>query len=144
MARPEKCRRICSKPKAHAFAPADRLPEGEAVLGYDEYETIRLIDELGYTQDACARKMGVSRSTVARIYAGARRTLADMLVHGRALKIEGGDVVVCAKFRADTRLSPGSTPSTSTPVSTRAPVRALNFWGVFTISSSRLSIRLPT
>lgn len=101
MARPEKCRRICSKPKAHAFAPEDRSPEGEAVLGYDEYETIRLIDELGYTQDACARKMGVSRSTVARIYAGARRTLADMLVHGRALKIEGGDVVVCAKFRAE-------------------------------------------
>lgn len=101
MARPEKCRRICSRPKVCAFGPTDRPPEGEAVLGFDEYEAVRLIDGLGYTQDACARKMGVSRSTVARIYAGARRTLADALVHGRALRIEGGDVAVCAKFRPE-------------------------------------------
>lgn len=101
MARPEKCRRICSRPGVRAFVPADCPPEGEVILGFDEYEAVRLIDALGYTQDACARKMGVSRSTVARIYAAARRTLADALIHGRALRIEGGDVIVCAKFREE-------------------------------------------
>ena len=101
MARPEKCRRICSRPKARAFGPMDRSPEGEAILSFDGYEAVRLIDALGYTQDACAQKMGVSRSTVARIYASARRTLADALIHGRALRIEGGDVAVCAQFRPE-------------------------------------------
>lgn len=101
MARPEKCRRICSRPKVRAFGPMDCAPEGEVALGFDEYEVLRLIDSLDYTQQACAQKMGVSRATIARIYAAARRKLAEALIHGRALKIEGGDVIVCAEFRPE-------------------------------------------
>lgn len=101
MARPEKCRRICSRPRARVFGPTDRAPEGKITLGFDEYEVLRLIDSLDYTQQDCAQKMGVSRATVARIYAAARRKLAEALIHGRALKIEGGDVIVCAEFRPE-------------------------------------------
>lgn len=70
-------------------------------LDYDEYETIRLIDRENMNQLACAEKMGVSRSTAARIYGNARKKLADALVGGKALKIDGGDVIVCAKMRPE-------------------------------------------
>ena len=47
--------------------------------------------------------MGVSRSTVARVYGIAREKLADALVNGKALHIDGGDVIVCAKMRPECR-----------------------------------------
>lgn len=101
MSRPEKCRRICSHPVVRAFAPTDRAANGEVILGFDEYETIRMIDGFGHSQAACAQKMGVSRATIARIYAAARQKLAEALINGRGLKIEGGDVIVCAHPRPE-------------------------------------------
>ena len=101
MPRPEKCRRICSNPRVRAFAPVGRAPESEVIMGFDEYEAVRLIDGLNHDQAACAQKMGVSRATVARIHASALRKLADALVGGRALRIEGGDVIVCAQLRPE-------------------------------------------
>ena len=38
----------------------------------DEYEAIRLIDLLGFTQEECAKQMSVARTTVQGIYAEAR------------------------------------------------------------------------
>ena len=101
MARPEKCRRICSRPNICGFIPDGSKDAGTVVLSYDEYETIRLIDRENMNQLACAEKMGVSRSTAARIYGNARKKLADALVGGKALKIDGGDVIVCAKMRPE-------------------------------------------
>ncbi len=101
MSRPEKCRRICSIPKVRRFAPVDGEPGEEIVMGYDEYETIRLIDMENLSQLACAKKMGISRSTVARIYGNARKKLADALIGGKALRIAGGDVHVCARIRPE-------------------------------------------
>ena len=56
----------------------------------EEYEAFRLIDNQGLTQDECAEKMVVSRTTVQRIYKSARTKVAKMLVEGCSLKIEGG------------------------------------------------------
>lgn len=71
---------------------------GEPVtLGLDEYEVIRLIDLEGMQQEQAAAQMGVARTTVQSIYNAARRKMADALVNGRALRIEGGDVEVCEK-----------------------------------------------
>lgn len=103
MSRPEKCRRICSKPKIRHFAPVEQITHDKVILGYDEYESVRLIDNEHYSQQECAGKMGVSRSTVARIYGVAREKLADALVNGKALHIDGGDVIVCAKMRPECR-----------------------------------------
>ena len=92
MPRPRKCRTVCHLPATAAFVPA----EGEEslppiVLTVDEFETLRLIDREGLSQEDCSWQMGVARTTVQQIYACARKKLADMLVEGRPLAIGGGD-----------------------------------------------------
>ena len=64
-------------------------------MGVDEFETIRLIDLEGLTQEACAGQMQVSRATVQTIYGAARRKLAQSLVEGRELLIGGGEFILC-------------------------------------------------
>ena len=99
MARPNKRRCICSKPVCTGFAPDGITQEPAILLGYDEYETIRLIDYRGLTQQECAQRMQVSRTTITRIYDEARKKIAEALVCGRRIEIRGGDVIVCAAMR---------------------------------------------
>ncbi|OUQ80251.1 DUF134 domain-containing protein [Flavonifractor sp. An100] len=94
MARPKKCRRICGMPQWEEFLPASG-GDGQVVMTVDEFESIRLIDWEGMTQEQCASQMMVARATAASIYESARRKLADVLVHGRMLTITGGEVTVC-------------------------------------------------
>lgn len=99
MARPPKRRRICELPTTSEFIPAG-AENGEAVeLTVDEYEAIRLIDRLGYSQEECARQMNVARTTVQAIYDSARGKLAEALVEGRRLVISGGAYDVCPNAR---------------------------------------------
>ena len=60
----------------------------------DEYEAIRLMDLENLQQEQAAAQMGVARTTVQLIYNNARRKLADCLVNGKRLVIEGGDVAL--------------------------------------------------
>jgi len=96
MPRPMKCRKVCHFPGTLEFLPAggDQAPS-PVILAVDEYETIRLIDKEGMNQEQCAAFMQIARTTVQRIYENARKKLADALVDGRALRIEGGDFVLC-------------------------------------------------
>ena len=97
MPRPMKCRRVCYLPSSVLFGPLNiQLSESEIItMTVDEYETIRLIDLEGMTQEECAEKMGVARTTIQRIYNDSRRKLALTLVNGRILRIQGGDYKLC-------------------------------------------------
>ena len=94
MARPPCCRRVDGAPASALFEPRGghaRLLE-ELVLALDELEALRLADLEGLYQEEAAERMGVSRPTIGRILESARRKVAEALVRGKALRIEGGPV----------------------------------------------------
>ncbi len=87
-----KCRRISGLPGQFGFAPTDNISVDALHLTFDEFETIRLLDAEGMTQEQCADKMGVARTTVTAMYDSARKKIAKVLVEGRSLVISGGNV----------------------------------------------------
>ncbi len=96
MARPEKCKRICHIPANNKFICPDGSGDAELqVLSIEEYETIRLIDHVGLTQEQCAAQMHVARTTVQRMYTDARKKIAAFLVDGSSLEIGGGNYRLC-------------------------------------------------
>ena len=104
--RPKKSRKVCHYPDVVGFEPVGTEEEKEAViLTIDEYETIRLMDKEGYSQEQCGEKMQVARTTVQLIYTSAREKLAIALVEGRPIRIEGGDYQLCKGNDASCRQS---------------------------------------
>ena len=96
MPRPCKRRRVCGHPSCGRFGPAEQAHgQPEVLMGLDEFETIRLIDLEGLTQEQCAAQMHVSRTTVQAIYGSARLKLATCLVQADDLVIEGGEYILC-------------------------------------------------
>ena len=95
MPRPQRCRRICALPEHTRFIPEGGAGEAPVVLSLDEFEAIRLMDREGRTHEQCAAIMQVSRTTATEIYASARGKVAEAIVGGRALVIEGGRVRLC-------------------------------------------------
>ena len=64
MARPSRCRRVCTEPAYDGFMPIG-IPCGEImILTVDEYEVIRLIDLERLTHEQCGQQMDISRTTV--------------------------------------------------------------------------------
>lgn len=94
MARPKCCRHVSTIPNKTCFCPKDVPFFGleEVLLTLDEYEAIRLADLEGLYQEQAAALMNISRQTFGRIIGEAHRKIADVLVNGKALKIEGGSV----------------------------------------------------
>ena len=94
MPRPKKCRKVCSMPRTCEFAPVGKTSEF-VTLTVDEYETIRLIDKQGFSQEECAAYMQVARTTAQQIYNSAKNKIATALVDGFGIRIEGGDYRLC-------------------------------------------------
>lgn len=95
MSRPVKWRKICCLPNTKTFAPLGNSCDEQIVMTIDEYETIRLIDLERCTQETCAMAMNIARTTVQKIYEEARRKLADALINGKELVIDGGEFKLC-------------------------------------------------
>lgn len=96
MVRPRKPRRVAYLPGVNYFKPRGvplRLLE-EVRLSVDELEGLRLKDLEGLEQEQAAEQMGISRQTFQRLLEEAHRKVAEALVLGRALRIEGGDYEV--------------------------------------------------
>ncbi|MDD5072567.1 MAG: DUF134 domain-containing protein [Candidatus Omnitrophica bacterium] len=94
MPRPCRCRRIRCSPDTNYFKPRgiplDMLEEVNLAL--DELESVRLADLEGLYQEDAAKKMDISRQTFGNIVNSAHKKIADALLNGKALKIEGGSV----------------------------------------------------
>ena len=95
MARPKKARVICSSPRHVHFIPVDGQSVETVVLENDEYEVIRLHDLEHLTQTEVANQMLVSRPTVTLLLNAAHQKMADALVNGKAVVVQGGNCEVC-------------------------------------------------
>lgn len=63
----------------------------ETILTVDEFEAIRLKDFLNLEQGEAAKKMNISQPTFHRLLLEARKKIADAIVNGKAIRIEGGN-----------------------------------------------------
>lgn len=93
--RPVRVRRVCEEPKFTKFVPQDGTDKESQVLTIEEYETIRHVDYQNKTHEECAALMDISRTTVTEIYESARFKIADALINGKTLCVEGGNYRVC-------------------------------------------------
>lgn len=94
MPRPKKCRKVCRMPLADVFEANTKNTE-TVVLTVDEYECIRLVDYQGFSQEQCAQYMHISRATAQLICDTARKKIAQALVQGCTIRIQGGDFCLC-------------------------------------------------
>lgn len=97
LARPKRLRRVSNPPVVSGFKPyGGTAREGgehhSVFLHLEEYEVIRLCDYERLSHNEAAKAMDVSRPTLTRIYAAARAKMAEALVTGRQIIIEGGKV----------------------------------------------------
>ena len=86
-------RKVSFTPLVTYFKPAG-IPLAdlqEVQLLIEEAEAIRLKGIEGLEQEECAHKMNISRSTFSRILDSARQKIADALLNGKAIRIEGGN-----------------------------------------------------
>jgi len=90
MPRPKKIRFVSAYPAIAAFVPHGIPVSGEVSMSLEGLEAIRLSDFENLDQETAAGMMEISRHTFGRILANARSIIAEALVTGKALKIEGG------------------------------------------------------
>ena len=101
MARPKKHRRVAFNPAISYFKPRG-IPMrdlSEVRLTVDEREAIRLADFLGMSHEEAGRHMNVSRATFGRIVQQARKVVADALINGKAINVEGGNYKMVDEVR---------------------------------------------
>ena len=106
MPRPRHCRHVAQLPQASYYKPRG-IPLSvleEVTLTVDEFEAIRLTDLEGLYQADAAKKMNVSRQTLGRILDSAHKKIADALVHGKALLIEGGTIQIITEASEEAQM----------------------------------------
>jgi predicted DNA-binding protein (UPF0251 family) len=130
--RPQKCRRVSHLPDVTCFKPTGihMIKLEQVRLSIEEAEAIRLKDLENLEQEQAAEHMNVSRPTFQRVLASGRKKVADALLNGKALKIEGGNFemrpdhfkclngYICeVPFKVSTNLSPQLCPTCNLPES---------------------------
>lgn len=101
MVRPKKNRIVGFNPQVSYFKPRGipMIELDEIVLTIDEREAIRLADLMGLSYEEAGQKMGVSRATFGRIVQNARKVLADAMINGKCIRVEGGNYTFAENIR---------------------------------------------
>lgn len=93
--RPKKYRIVRVDPRITQFSPRGKPGRPDEInLNMDEFEALRLADFMGLPQKEAAKSMRISQQTFSRILKKAHRLVAECLVHGKIIKIQGGYYVV--------------------------------------------------
>ena len=94
MPRPKNDRIVNQPPLYAEFKPIGvaGIELKQILLSLDEFEATRLADYQGLSHEEAAEEMNISRSTFSRLIEKARRNIADFLVHGKLLTIDGGSI----------------------------------------------------
>jgi predicted DNA-binding protein (UPF0251 family) len=94
--RPVRMRKVSNLPVISGFKPYKNkiiIKNAESIfIQYEEYEALRLCDYENMNHLDASVAMNVSRPTLTRIYAKARQKLAQALVTGKQIIIEGGKI----------------------------------------------------
>ena len=96
MVRPKKNRLVAFNPEISYFKPRGipMVDLEDVRLTVDERESVRLSDLLGLSYEEAGQRMGVSRATFGRIIQRARKIIADALINGKAINVEGGNYTI--------------------------------------------------
>lgn len=90
--RPRKPRTVKKEPKTRQFSPRGRIGRpGYRLLKLEEFEAIRYSDYMGLNQRESAVQMKISQQTYSRVLRDARRHIAEALINGDIIKVQGGD-----------------------------------------------------
>ncbi len=94
MSRPEKERIVQTPPIFAEFKPVGFAAKllNQTQLSLDEYEAFRLADHIGLSHAEAAEEMEISRSTFSRLIEKTRKKIADFIIQGKLLTIEGGNI----------------------------------------------------
>ena len=96
--RPKKYRIVGLDPKIRQFSPRGRPGRPDEVdLAVDEFEAVRLADSMGFSQKEAAKHMHISQQTFSRIIKKAHKSVANALVSGKIIKIQGGYYVISSR-----------------------------------------------
>jgi predicted DNA-binding protein (UPF0251 family) len=96
--RPKKYRIVKQDPRISQFSPRGKPGRPDEVnLAMDEFEAIRLAYYMGLSQKEAAKSMHISQQTFSRILERAHKTIADALVLGKIIKIQGGYYVISSR-----------------------------------------------
>ncbi|MDO8662685.1 MAG: DUF134 domain-containing protein [Candidatus Omnitrophota bacterium] len=96
--RPKKYRIVHLDPKISQFSPRGRPGRpNEVDLSMDEFESLRLADHMGLPQKEAAKSMRISQQTFSRILKRAHRSIANALVNGNTIRIQGGHYVISSR-----------------------------------------------
>lgn len=89
--RPIKPRNIRRHPQIQQFSPRGRAGRPDEIeLKLEEFEAIKLADYIGLSQKKAANMLGISQQTFSRILRQGRKNLANGLIMGKIIKIQGG------------------------------------------------------
>ncbi len=109
MPRPRRFRRIGFQPNITYFKPTGigMFELEETILTFEEFEAVRLKDFEGLEQEKAAKKMKISQPTFNRLLKEARKKIADAIVNGKAIRIQGGVYKMVIPRRAGRGLRAG-------------------------------------
>ncbi|MGE0089712.1 MAG: DUF134 domain-containing protein [Bacteroidales bacterium] len=94
MPRPQNNRTVHEPPIFTDFKPigVKGVSLESVTISLDEFEAFRLADHLGLSHEEAADEMDISRPTFSRLIEQARKKIADFIMNGKLLSIDGGNV----------------------------------------------------